>query len=74
LIRLKIGVSPLLKIQFELTADQLEIYYPDGKRFLTPVELAQKAEEAEQQLAQAEARIKRLEERLKAAGIDPEQL
>lgn len=73
--------SPLLKIRFELTADQLEIYYPDGKRFLTPVELAQKAEEAEQQLEQerqraeqAEVRIKLLEERLKAAGIDPEQL
>jgi Uma2 family endonuclease len=74
-------VSPQLKIRFELTAAQLEIYYPDGKRFLTPVELAQKAEEAEQQLEQerqraeeAEARIKLLEERLKAAGIDPEQL
>jgi Uma2 family endonuclease len=67
-------VSPQLNIRFELTANQLEIYYPDGKRFLTPVELAQKAEEAEQQLAQAEARIKLLEERLKAAGIDPEQL
>ncbi len=67
-------VSPQLNIRFELTADQLEIYYPDGKQFLTPVELAQRAEQAEQQLAEAEARIKRLEERLKAAGIDPEQL
>ncbi len=67
-------VSPQLNIRFELTTDRLEIYYPDGKRFLTPVELAQKAEEAEQQLAQAEARIKLLEERLKAAGIDPQQL
>lgn len=67
-------VSPQLNIRFELTTDQLEIYYPDGKRFLTPVELAQKAEAAEQKLTQAEARIRLLEERLKAAGIDPEQL
>ncbi|MGB3404302.1 MAG: Uma2 family endonuclease [Microcoleaceae cyanobacterium] len=67
-------VSPQLNIRFELTTDKLEIYYPHGKRFLTPVELAQKAEAAEQQLAQAEARIRRLEEQLKAAGIDPEQL
>ncbi len=67
-------VSPQLKIKFELTGDQLEIYYPDGKQFLTPVELAQKAEVAEQKLTEAEARIKLLEERLKAAGIDPEQL
>ncbi|MGB3533102.1 MAG: Uma2 family endonuclease [Microcoleaceae cyanobacterium] len=74
-------VSPQLNIRFELTANKLEIYYPDGKRFLTPVELAQKAEEAEQQLTQerqrveeAEARIMLLEERLRAAGIDPEQL
>lgn len=67
-------VSPRLNIHFELTAETLEIYYPDGKRFLTPVELAKRAEEAEQRAELAEARIKILEERLRQAGIDPEQL
>ena len=73
-------VSPRLNIRFELTAETLEIYYPDGKRFLTPVELAkraeerQRAEEERQRAELAEARIKILEERLREAGIDPEQL
>lgn len=67
-------VSPRLNIRFELTAETLEIYYPDGKRFLTPVELAKRAEEAEKRAELAEARIKILEERLREAGIDPEQL
>ncbi|WP_413163983.1 Uma2 family endonuclease [Capilliphycus salinus ALCB114379] len=74
-------VSPRLNIRFELTAETLEIYYPDGKRFLTPVELAKRAEEAEKRAEEerqraelAEARIKILEERLREAGIDPEQL
>ncbi len=67
-------VSPRLNIHFELTAETLEIYYPDGKRFLTPVELAKRAEEAEKLAELAEARIKILEERLREAGIYPEQL
>lgn len=67
-------VSPRLKIRFELKPEDLEIYYPDGKRFLSPVELAKLAEEAEQRAETAEARIKMLEERLREAGIDPEQL
>ncbi|MEL7034945.1 MAG: Uma2 family endonuclease [Cyanobacteria bacterium J06592_8] len=80
-------VSPRLNIRFELKPEDLEIYYPDGKRFLSPVELSklaeeaeqraeeaeQRAEEAKQRAETAEARIKMLEERLREAGIDPEQ-
>jgi Uma2 family endonuclease len=32
--------SPLLGIKFLLTAETLEVYYPDGRRFLTSIELA----------------------------------
>jgi hypothetical protein len=40
--------SPLLGIGFVLTPDGLNVYYPDGQRFLTTVELAQKAESEKQ--------------------------
>jgi len=46
-------VSPLLGIRFELKEDTLEIYRPDGQKFLTPVEL-DKLREAEKQRAEQE--------------------
>ena len=39
-------ISPRLGIRFELKEDTLEIYRPDGQKFLTPVELNQRAEDA----------------------------
>ncbi|OCQ91998.1 hypothetical protein BCD67_21525 [Oscillatoriales cyanobacterium USR001] len=45
-------VSPLLKIRFQLTENNLEIYRPDGQRFLTSVELAQHAEQERQRAEQ----------------------
>jgi len=81
-------ISPRLQIRFQLTADTLEIYRPDGRLFLTPVELdrlrereRQRAEEALAQLE--EERTLRKEERkryqnlielLREKGIDPDQL
>ncbi len=48
-------VSPRLGIQFDLDdADELVVYYPDGNRFLTHVELHQRRREAER-LAEMEA-------------------
>ena len=35
---MKRWVSPILKIRFELREDDLEIFRPDGKKFLSPVE------------------------------------
>jgi uncharacterized protein (DUF3084 family) len=57
------------------------IYRPDGDRFLSPVELAQRAE-AEQQRAEqgeqraeaAEQKANRLAQRLRELGIDPGQV
>ncbi|MEB3830660.1 Uma2 family endonuclease [Phormidium sp. CCY1219] len=65
-------VSPRLGIRFEMTESGLEIYRPDGRRFLTPIELDRRAQEAEQQAQAAQQRIQQLEARLRELGIDPE--
>jgi Uma2 family endonuclease len=81
-------VSPLLEIRFQLTENNLEIYRPDGRKFLTPVELDQlreqerqraeqehqRAEEAIAQLEQEQQRYQTLLEKLREQGINPEQL
>jgi DNA-binding protein H-NS len=75
-------------IRFELKEDNLEIYRPDGQKFLTSVELDQlrekehqRAEEEHQradnaiaQLEQEQQRYQALIEKLRDRGIDPEQL
>ena len=81
-------VSPRLGVRFELTEDELQIYRPDGQRFTTYVELGKRAEQAEATLKQTEATLEQteatlkqerqrsqaLEARLRALGVDPEQL
>lgn len=81
-------VSPQLGIRFQLSADNLEIYYPDGRRFMTPVEMEQirqqesqraeqerqRADDATVRLEQEQQRYQELLERLRERGIDPEQL
>lgn len=47
-------VSPRLGVRFEIESDNLAIYRPDGRRFLTYEELEQRATQAEQEAAQAE--------------------
>lgn len=67
-------ISPLLQIRFELMENNLEIYRPDGRRFLSPVELEQRAEEAIAQLAKEQQLYQALLAKLRDRGIDPEQL
>ena len=68
-------VSPRLGIRFVLTKEQLEIYDPQGNRFLTTLELservslAEQAAESERQRALlAEQENERLQELLRQAG------
>ncbi len=75
-------ISPLLKIRFELGEDDLQVYHPDGKRFLLPVEaerlhraelrsaeLRHQAElESERQKVEAE-RLRAESERLRAEQL-----
>jgi len=73
------SVSPRLGIKFVLSAETLEIYRPDGRKFLSSLELeqraeqaSQRAEQASQRAEQANQRAERLAEQLRALGIDPE--
>ncbi|WP_341737677.1 Uma2 family endonuclease [Microcoleus sp. CAWBG640] len=54
-------VSPLLQIRFQLTENTLEIYRPDGRKFLTPVEMDQLREQEcqEKEFAQSQAERER---------------
>jgi Uma2 family endonuclease len=58
-------ISPRLGIRFRLTIDTLEVYYPDGRRFVTTVELMQQADHEKQ-------RADRLADRLRELGVDPD--
>ncbi|MBE9196458.1 hypothetical protein IQ219_14360, partial [Synechocystis sp. LEGE 06083] len=63
------GTSPLLGIHFELTPDDLKIFYPDRRPFLSTVALVALAEQAEKRAELAEAENTRLRELLRQAGI-----
>ncbi|GAP95907.1 Uma2 family endonuclease [Leptolyngbya sp. NIES-2104] len=81
-------ISPRLGVRFELTAQDLTLYRPDGERFLSPVELRRRAEQerlraeqerlrAEQERLRAEQerqRADRLAAYLRSMGIDPDQI
>ncbi|BAZ89971.1 hypothetical protein NIES932_14560 [Raphidiopsis curvata NIES-932] len=56
--------SPRLKIRFDMSQDELVIYYPDGSKFLSPVELSNYAEQ-ETQRAEREKLLKEQERFLK---------
>lgn len=73
-------LSPRLQIRFQLESPQLAIFYADGSRFLTTLEIKQKAELAEEQAQQerqqyreAEAKLARLEAQLQALKINLEE-
>ncbi len=59
--------SPLCGVRFGLEGAHLVVTRPDGKVFLTP-------SEADDALEEALARAERLEERLRALGVDPDSL
>ncbi len=60
--------SPLLHIRFVLSDDaELEIYRPDGRKFLTTLELEQRAQAAEAQAQAAEAQAQAAEAEARAA-------
>ncbi len=70
-------VSPLLGITFELTVETLLVYYPDGRLFLSTVELATQAEQefqrAEQEKWRANEEAQRAErEKLRAELAEAE--
>nr|WP_229425811.1 Uma2 family endonuclease [Lusitaniella coriacea] len=67
-------ISPRLAIRFEEGEEGLTLYYPNGRKFLTSVELNQRAELAEERAEMAESRLAVLADKLRELGIDPETL
>jgi hypothetical protein len=67
-------VSPRLRIRFDTGQGELVIYRPDGQRFLTSVELQQRAAQAEFLLEQERQRTEQLAAYLRSIGVDPDNL
>jgi Uma2 family endonuclease len=74
-------ISPRLTVRFELVDGELEIYRPDGEKFATylelveqNLELVEQNQQAQQQLEQERLRSEKLAAKLKALGINPEDL
>jgi Uma2 family endonuclease len=81
-------VSPRLDVRFEMTSNTLELYRPDGEKFISFVELAhlreQEQQRAEQERLRAEEAVTQLEieqrrnevfaAKLRDLGIDPDQI
>jgi Uma2 family endonuclease len=63
-------ISPLLGIRFDLTGEEMVVYYPDGRRFLTFEELdAERRKEAELRTT-AEKRATAAEQRLQSTQAE----
>lgn len=67
-------VSARLGVRFQLTDQGLDLYRPDGERFLTYVELGEQLAAERAQRQQDQLRIQALETKLRELGIDPESL
>ncbi len=65
-------VSPRLNIRFDLTDDQLELYFPDGKKFISLKAEKLRADQAQLQIQQEKQRADCLAEKLRALGIEEE--
>jgi Uma2 family endonuclease len=66
--------SPALGIRFEMDADGLAIFDPDGKPFQDPSEVFTERDRAEQELDRAKQERDRAFAKLRELGIDPTTL
>ena len=67
-------VSPRLEIRFETASGELEIYRPDGLKFLSYVELSRQMEQERQEKELVQQKADRLSEKLRQMGINPEEV
>ena len=74
-------ISPRLGVRFELGSDGLEIYRPDGEKFLSYAELEeeraldrQRLQQESQRAEQAEQKSERLAAKLRELNIDPDSI
>lgn len=66
--------SPLLNIRFELDADGLAVYHPNGELFKEPGDLFDERDRAAQERDRAQQERDRAFAKLRELGIDPETL
>ena len=66
--------SPLLNIRFQIEANELKIYRPDGEPFLSMTETRRERDEAQQARDEAEAKASRFAAKLKELGLDPDSI
>ena len=67
-------VSPRLEIRFETASGDLEIYRPDGLKFLSYVELSRQIEQEREDKKLVQQKADRLSEKLREMGINPEEV
>jgi hypothetical protein len=67
-------VSPRLGIRFVLDSSGLQIYRPDGQRFLTSIELDAQFRQEKQRAEMEKQRADKLAKRLQELGIDLTEL
>jgi Uma2 family endonuclease len=65
-------VSPRLGTRFDLSSGELQIFGPDGRRFLSYVELAAERDQEHQARRRAEQQLERVAAQLRALGVEPE--
>ncbi len=65
--------SSLLGIRFELVGNELQLFRPDGQRFLSFVELDKAREAAQRSADEANQRAERFAQQLRAHGIEPQE-
>lgn len=67
-------VSPQLKIRFDWSPGQaLRLYHPDGRPFLSPLELEQRLQQAQVQVEQAQAQAEQAQAQVEQAQGQAEQ-
>ena len=67
-------VSPRLEIRFETASGELEIYRPDGLKFLSYVEMSRQMEQEREEKELVQQKADRLSEKLREMGINPEEI
>ncbi len=66
--------SPRLCIRFQVNETSIEIYRPDGEKFLTFVQLGEQLSAERLQRQQDQKRIQALEDKLRELGVNPADL
>jgi hypothetical protein len=67
-------VSPLMGVRLKTTPGNVGIFYPDGRPFLSFVELGERQKQIEEALRSERQRAAKLAAKLREMGVDPDAL